>query len=120
MKLIALNTQTEPEIETAFAKLAQEGAVAAAVAQDATLFAVNRDDLVAVAAKHPVPTIYWQKEFATAGGLASYGPNFADAYRQAGIWRILKGEKPADLPVLQPTKFELEPISKSLTAIDQL
>jgi len=108
VKIIVLNTQTGPEIETAFAKLAQEGAVAAAVAQDATLFAVNRDHLVAVAAKHSVPTIYWQKEFATAGGLASYGANFADAYRQAGIYvgRVLKGEKPADLPVVQPTKFE--------------
>jgi putative tryptophan/tyrosine transport system substrate-binding protein len=108
VKIIVLNTETGPEIETAFAKLAQEGAVAAAVAQDAGLFAVNRDHLVAVAAKHSVPTIYWQEEFATAGGLASYGPNFADAYRQAGIYagRVLKGEKPADLPVVQPTKFK--------------
>jgi putative ABC transport system substrate-binding protein len=98
---------TAPEIETAFARLAQEGAVAAAVAQDATLFAVNRDHLVAVAAKYSVPTIYWQKEFASAGGLASYGPNFADAYRQAGIYagRVLKGEKPADLPVIQSSQF---------------
>ena len=107
MKIIVLNTETAPAIETAFATLAQEGAVAAAVAQDAGLFAVNREHLVAVAAKHSVPTIYWQKEFATAGGLASYGPNFADAYRQAGVYagRVLKGEKPADLPVVQPTKF---------------
>jgi putative tryptophan/tyrosine transport system substrate-binding protein len=109
VKIIVLNTQTEPEIETAFARLAQEGAVAAAVAQDAGLFAVNRDHLVAVAAKHSVPTIYWQKEFAAAGGLASYGPNFADAYRQAGIYagRILKGEKAGNLPVVQPSKFDL-------------
>jgi putative ABC transport system substrate-binding protein len=66
------------------------------------------DHLVAVAAKHSVPTIYWQKEFAAAGGLASYGPNFADAYRLAGIYagRVLKGEKPADLPVVQPSKFD--------------
>jgi len=107
VKIIVLNTETAPAIETAFATLAQEGAVAAAVAQDAGLFAVNREHLVAVAAKHSVPTIYWQEEFATAGGLASYGPNFADAYRLAGIYvgRVLKGEKPADLPVVQPTKF---------------
>jgi putative ABC transport system substrate-binding protein len=108
VKIIVLNTETKAEIETAFARLAQESAVAAAVAQDATLFAVNRDHLVAVAANHSVPTIYWQKEFAAAGGLASYGPNFADAYRLAGIYvgRILKGEKPADLPVVQPAKFD--------------
>ena len=108
VKIIVLNTETKTEIETAFARLAQESAVAAAVAQDATLFAVNRDHLVAVAAKHSVPTIYWQKEFVAAGGLASYGPNFADAYRLAGIYagRVLKGEKPADLPVVQPSKFD--------------
>jgi putative ABC transport system substrate-binding protein len=89
--------------------LRQQGAAALVVAQDATLFAVERDHLVALAARHSIPTIYWQKEFATAGGLISYAPDFADAYLHAGDYagRILKGERPADLPVMQPTKFEL-------------
>ena len=109
VKPIVFNTVTEPEIETAFATLTERGAAALVVAQDATLFAVERDHLVALAASHSIPTIYWQKEFVTAGGLISYGIEFADGYRQVGIYvgRILKGEKPADLPVVQPTKFNL-------------
>jgi putative ABC transport system substrate-binding protein len=73
------------------------------------LFSNRRDQIVALATRYSVPTIYYLREFATAGGLMSYGANLVDAFRHLGIYtgRILSGEKPADLPVMQPTKFEL-------------
>ena len=103
-----LNASTEGEIETTFATLAHLRVGALLVSTDA-FFIGRREKLVALAARHGVPAIYEWSGFAIAGGLMSYGPSFEDAYHQSGIYtgRILKGEKPADLPVVQPTKFEL-------------
>jgi putative ABC transport system substrate-binding protein len=73
------------------------------------LFTTSRKHIVALTARYAMPTMFVEREFAEDGGLISYGPDLPDSYRQAGVYagRILKGEKPADLPVLQPVKFEL-------------
>ncbi len=86
----------------------QQGVNALVVSADA-FYLSRRDQIVTLAARHRVPSIYEWHEFANAGGLISYGVSLVDAYRQAGAYaaRILKGEKPSDLPVIQPTKFEL-------------
>jgi putative tryptophan/tyrosine transport system substrate-binding protein len=99
---------SERDFDDAFASLARER-VGALIVTSSTFFNTYRDRLVALAAHYRLPTIYEPREFAQAGGLATYAPSFLDAFHQAGIYtgRILKGEKPADLPVLQPTKFEL-------------
>jgi putative tryptophan/tyrosine transport system substrate-binding protein len=99
---------TIPEIDTAFATIAQKGADAVLLPTSA-LFIPLRAQITAMAARHMVPAIYWDRAFVEAGGLLSYGTDGADQFRQAGVYagRILKGEKPADLPVQQTTKFEL-------------
>ena len=103
-----LQAGTARDIDAAFAKLIDMQAGALVVASHA-LFATQAQQLIALAARHAIPTLYWRREFAQAGGLMSYGSNLADAVRVVGAYaaRILKGEKPGDLPVQQPTKFEL-------------
>jgi putative ABC transport system substrate-binding protein len=107
LQLEILRASTEHDLDTAFAALPQLRAGALQVGAD-PYFNSQRDHIVSLAARHGVPTMYEQREFAVAGGLASYGTSLTEAYRQVGIYtgRVLKGEKPADLPVVQSTKFE--------------
>ena len=101
-----LYVSSDREVETAFTTLVQRGAGALHVGGG---MLSQREQIVALAARHRIPAIYYFREAVAAGGLMSYAPSIPDAYRQAGIYagRILKGEKPGDLPVVLPTKFEL-------------
>jgi len=108
LRLQILKAGSESEIDAAFATLPELNAGALAVMSDA-FFNGRREQLVALAARHAVPAIYEFPEFASTGGLISYGPNLAVAFRLVGIYvgRVLKGTKPAELPVQQPARFEL-------------
>jgi putative tryptophan/tyrosine transport system substrate-binding protein len=107
LQLIVLNASSVGDIEIAFTTFVQRGAGALFVGTGTFTFA-NRERIVALAARHALPAVYSTPIWAEAGGLMSYGSSITDAYRQVGIYagRILKGEKPADLPVMQSTKFE--------------
>ena len=108
LQLFVVNAASERDFDTAFATLTQQRVEALLIVGNA-LFTGQRYRLVAVAARYALPTIYPLREFVAAGGLMSYGGSLTDAYRQVGVYagRILKGEKPGDLPVTLPTKFEL-------------
>jgi ABC-type uncharacterized transport system substrate-binding protein len=106
-RLVVAKASNDEELNAAFALLLQQGIGALLVASD-PYFDTRRDRIIAFAAQNRLPAVYQFREYALAGGLVSYAPSITDAYRQAGNYtgRILKGEKPADLPVLQPAKFD--------------
>jgi putative ABC transport system substrate-binding protein len=108
VQIAILKAGTESEIDAAFANLVQLHAGALIVMGD-PLFVSGRDQLVALSSRHAVPAIYQSREYAASGGLISYGTSFTAAFREVGVYvgKILKGAKPADLPVQQPTTFEL-------------
>ncbi|MGZ3348796.1 MAG: ABC transporter substrate-binding protein, partial [Xanthobacteraceae bacterium] len=105
---LVFHARTDSEIEAAFARLREGGASALVVSSD-PFFNSRRELFSRLASRHALPVIYPQREYVTAGGLMSYGPHFADGYRQAGVYagRVLAGANPAELPILQPVKFEL-------------
>jgi putative ABC transport system substrate-binding protein len=107
-QIIVARASTETEIEAAFTTITQQTASALLLGQD-PFFNSQRDRLVALAAHFKLPAIYYQREYAEIGGLFSYGTNFSEGYRQAGVYvgKLLKGAKISDLPILQPTKYEL-------------
>ncbi|MGA8692395.1 MAG: ABC transporter substrate-binding protein, partial [Xanthobacteraceae bacterium] len=118
IEISVLKASTESEIETAFASIAKQRVDGLFVGTDPFLLG-QRDQIVRSAAFHNIPTTYFLREFVAAGGLMSYGPNIANGYQQAGIYtgRVLNGDKPADLLVIQPTKFELVINQKTAKAL---
>lgn len=107
LQLVFQDASTAQQVDTAFQILAEQKVHALIVTAD-PFFNSRRDQVVALAARYAMPAIYQWREFVVAGGLISYGPSITDAYHQAGVnaGRILKGAKPADIAVMQPTKFE--------------
>jgi putative ABC transport system substrate-binding protein len=107
LQLHVVNASSERDINAAFAAVVHQKVGAVIVSTDPYL-SVRANQIIDLAARHVVPAIYPRRDFVTAGGLASYGPIFGDGHRQVGLYvsRILRGEKPSDLPVVQPTKFE--------------
>jgi putative ABC transport system substrate-binding protein len=117
-RITVVNASNEEEIDRAFVRLVQEGAGALAIIAG-PFFVTRAKQLINLAAMHRLPTIYFRREFAVAGGLMSYGSDTAEGYRQMGVYagKILLGANPADLPVIQPTKFELVINLRTATAL---
>ena len=117
--LLVLNASNQSEIETAFTTLVEQRAGALLVTGEPLFFGAARDQLIALAARHAVPTVYQFRQLTAAGGLMSYGTSLADAQRISGVYagRILRGEKPADLPVQQSTRVELSINLKTAEAL---
>jgi putative ABC transport system substrate-binding protein len=107
-RIVVVKASSEPDLDAAFTTLSRLRAEALLVAAD-PFFNTRREQLVALAARHAIPAIYEFREFALAGGLMTYGTSLAAAYHQVGVYtgKILKGEKPENLPVVQPTTFEM-------------
>jgi putative tryptophan/tyrosine transport system substrate-binding protein len=119
IRLLILNASSQSNIAAAFATLVRERAGALVISSDALLLA-QRDQIAVLATRHAVPAIQQFREFTAAGGLMSYRPSTTDGWRLVGVYtgRILKGEKPADLPVQRPTKFDLVINLKTADALD--
>jgi putative ABC transport system substrate-binding protein len=118
LQLHIVNAGTESKFDTAFSTLAKLQTGALLVGNDA-LFNSRRERLAALAARYAIPAIYSYREYVAAGGLMSYAPSLADSYRQASVYsgKILSGANPADLPVIQPTKFDLVVNLKTANAL---
>jgi putative ABC transport system substrate-binding protein len=118
LQLHIVNAGTESEFDTAFSAFVKLQIGALLVGNDA-LFNSRRERLAALAARYAIPAIYSYREYVAAGGLMSYAPSLADSYRQAGVYagKILNGANPADLPVIQPTKFDLVVNLKTANAL---
>jgi ABC-type uncharacterized transport system substrate-binding protein len=108
LQLVVLRAGTERDLDNVFTALVEQRVDALLVAAD-PFFANRRAQVIALTERHAIPAMYQFREFSAAGGLMSYGASLPDSYRLAGVYagRILKGERPSDLPVMQPTKFEL-------------
>jgi putative ABC transport system substrate-binding protein len=117
-QLLVMRARSEQEIDAAFMKIGERQVGALLISSDAFLRS-RRNQIVALTARHALPTMYNVREDAEAGGLISYGADFVDGYRKVGVYagRILKGEKPADLPIQQPTKFQLVINLKTATTL---
>jgi putative tryptophan/tyrosine transport system substrate-binding protein len=118
LELLVLNAATPTEIDAAFGSLVQHGVDGLVMGND-PFFQVRQDQVIALAARHRIPTIYEWSEFVRAGGLAAYSTDRVEMFRQMGVYvsRILNGAKPADLPIMQPTKFELVVNAKTAVSL---